>query len=278
MIIPPAGLQPGLEILESGLARMASLKAILTLQTPGHREEALALPVCGAAGVWKEAGEAYFNRPGMVADLTASEAVTLHAFWNIEGSRWNTAAELSALGWDRAAATAIVGHLQVSLLPAIAAAIQSPKVLQKGDSDVDLLPRGEAGDMVYDSIYRVMSDPGDERTLLCEEFVLAEPEATAGKLQRWAATELTLEADLVAVPLPTLHYTQVYLKGSKGRWSNAASAPLPQLNKPAPSAEFWWITGRPLREDAVNLNGWTLCCKSVQIPLLQISSANWYWA
>lgn len=88
-----------------------------------NKEEALSMPTCGVRGVWKEAGEAFFFRAGVVSKLTRVSALTLYFFWEPAADRWMSQQELEAGGMEEETAREVAAHLQESLLESVQAAV-----------------------------------------------------------------------------------------------------------------------------------------------------------
>lgn len=74
------------------------LWSLLKLKTPAWQDKVLALPVFGADRVWSKNEPAPFDSPAATADLTASRATTLSAFWHSADGRWFTTSELEDIG------------------------------------------------------------------------------------------------------------------------------------------------------------------------------------
>lgn len=154
-----------------------------------------------------------------IADLTASQATTLNAFWNHGEQRWHTADKLTELGWTRAVAFNITQLMNNSLTEPLEAPLLRHKPLQAGMWAVELQERD--GELFYNSIVRAIRVDKAAGTVEGDEYVPALPNTEDGALVCFLQASVVLEDELLELPTDSLLETQALMKGAKGCWTNA---------------------------------------------------------
>lgn len=88
-----------------------------------NKEEVFFMFICGVRGVWKEAGEVFFFRVGVVSKLIRVSALILYFFWESVADRWMSQQELEAGGMEEEIVREVVVYLQEFLLESVQAAV-----------------------------------------------------------------------------------------------------------------------------------------------------------
>lgn len=177
-------------------------------------------------------------------------------------------------------------HLQVSLKNEVRSAVDIVPTLAKGDWGVDLWDRG--GELIYDSILRVVQEKDEERWILGVEYTLLRDGENAGRLTKFtevneggrigAVTGPVQVGEMLKLRADSVQPLVVYCRGKKGRWYTGKEKSDAKKDSWEQPEEWWSPEGVPTKEMDLNLQLWHW--KSVgagnDMGLLNSTATDWY--